>query len=109
MSTDPLPPLDRASFRDWLFGGLYRRLDALVAELAGLHAAADQLQTDINEAIDALNNLAAKVAAGDASQADIDAITAQLANASEALDTAVATDNPPDPPADPPTESEAPA
>lgn len=73
-----------------------RKQSYIMADIAALQAAADQISTDVGEAIVALDDLAAKVAAGETvSQADIDAITAKLTEASTNLDDAVATDDPP--------------
>lgn len=75
-----------------------RKLDYLMTDIAGLQAAAAKISTDVAAAVVALNDLAAKVAAGDSvSQADVDAITAQLTDATTALDDAVALDDPPPP------------
>ncbi len=77
-----------------------------MADLSALNAAVAQVSTDVGEAITALHELSAKVAAGDPiAQADVDAITAQLDGLGDQLDAAVAQDNPPtDGPTDPPTD-----
>jgi hypothetical protein len=65
-----------------------RKLDLIMADLEGLKAAAQQISTDVEEAVAALEDLAAKAAAGDVSQEDVDAITAQLSEAGQRLDAA---------------------
>lgn len=82
---------------DCLFEPINRKLDKIMADLSALQAAATQISMDVQGAITALDDLAAKVGAGSATQADVDAITATLSSASDNLDAAVATDDPPTP------------
>lgn len=84
------------------FRHLNRKLDCIMADLTNLNAAVDQVGTDVQEAIVALDELSAKVGAGDGiDQGDIDAITEKLKSAGSSLDEAVARDNPPADEADP--------
>lgn len=75
-------------------GKINRKLDIIMADLTGLQAAATQIKTDIDGAVAALDDLAAKVASGAAEQTDVDAIKDILTGASTKLDSAVATDDP---------------
>lgn len=89
-----------------------RKLDRIVTDLSGLQAAADQIGTDVQEAIAALDELKEQVGAGESvSQEDIDAITEKLRSAGESLDSAVASDDPEgdDVPAEPQPEPTEPA
>lgn len=78
-------------------------ISALQAAAANISSTVDSTATDVAAAVVALNDLAAKVAAGGSvSQADIDAVTATLTSASDnlstardSLDAAVAVDDPP--------------
>lgn len=72
-----------------------RKVSIIMTDIAELQTAAAQIVTDITEAVTALDDLAAKVGAGETvAQADVDAITATLRGASASLDAAVATDDP---------------
>lgn len=85
-----------------------RKLDEIMTGIQGLQAAASQISTDVQNAVAALDDLSARVAAGDAiSQADVDAVTSTLTQASAKLDQAVATDDPS--PASAPSVPDAPA
>lgn len=82
------------------FRHLNKRLDFIMADLAALNAAVADLVAEVASAVTALDDLAAKVAAGGGvTQADIDAVSAQLTTANTSLATAVATDDPPVAPA----------
>lgn len=71
------------------------KVDTVMANLAALQAAATQIQTDVSEAVTALQDLSSKVAnGGGVSQEEIDAITTQLSGASQQLDDAVASNDP---------------
>lgn len=76
-----------------------RKLDLIMANLASLQAAAERVSSEVQEAITALEDLAAKVEAGTVQQADIDAITETLTGAASRLDIATGADDVP--PVDP--------
>jgi seryl-tRNA synthetase len=91
------------------YNNIDRKLNTIMADLTALQAAANQITTDVSEAVARLNELGDLLAAGELTQADLDAVTATLTSASTALDDAVAADvdeTPGDPaPVDPePTE-----
>lgn len=66
-----------------------------MADLTALQAAVARLVAEDASVKTALDDLAAKIANGDpATQADIDAITAQLTGVSNDIDAAIATDDP---------------
>lgn len=66
-----------------------------MADTTALKAAVARLVTEDASVKTALDDLAAKIANGDpATQADIDAITAQLTGVSNDIDAAIATDDP---------------
>ena len=71
-----------------------RKLDIIMADLTSLKAAADLIVSEVNEAVVALDDLAAKLAAGTLVQADIQAITDTLTGAAGKLDTAANADDP---------------
>ena len=78
-----------------LLNEILGKVNTIMADLTQLQAAAQQISTDVAAAVAALNDLAAKLAdGGTVSQADIDAVTAQLTSASSDLDAAVAADDP---------------
>jgi hypothetical protein len=74
---------------------LDRKLEWIMASIEALQQAAQQITTDVSEAVAALGDLSAKASNGDSiSQAEIDAVTATLSQASASLDAAVAQDDP---------------
>lgn len=92
------------------YDNINRKLDRIMADLTALKAAASQITTDVSEAVTRLDELKDLLAAGELTQADLDAVTATLTNASTALDQAVA-DAPDETPAEPevPSDPEVPA
>lgn len=72
-----------------------RKLDLIMANTDALKAAAERVSSEVQEAISALEDLAAKVEAGTVQQADIDAITETLTGAASRLDTATGADDVP--------------
>lgn len=79
---------------------LDRKLDHIMADLTGLQTAVADVSREVAEAIAALADLAAKVAAGTVQQSDIDAITQTLTGAASSLDEATGVD-PIEPPVEP--------
>lgn len=65
-----------------------------MADLTALRTAVDTLVATDASVVAALNDLSAKVAAGTADQADVDAITAQLTGVASDINAAVAADDP---------------
>lgn len=84
-----------------LLNRIDRKENKEMADITVLEADVTALVSSVNAAKAALDDLAQKVAdGGSVTQADIDAIDAQLTSAKSTLDTAVSTDDPaPAPPA----------
>jgi hypothetical protein len=89
---------------DFVVELLIERLEQVMADLSGLTAAVSALVEAQSTVVTALGDLKDKVIAAEAgspSQADVDALTAQVAGVSGALTTAVAQNDPAPAPAVP--------